>query len=101
MLGYLHMAYPEICKKLDISKAWVSYIDVTYSARVKDQHTAKQVLEFLSRVSNGPTRISNKRYDSTTYWGGETSRLINHKCYLKHDEYIVSLSIRNSLQKER
>ncbi|EEY85354.1 Phage replication protein CRI [Acinetobacter radioresistens SH164] len=100
MLGYLHMAYPEICKKLDISKAWVSYIDVTYSARVKDQHTAKQVLEFLSRVSNGQTRISNKRYDSTTYWGGETSRLINHKCYLKHDEYIVQFEHQKQLAKK-
>ena len=100
MLGYLHMAYPVLCEKLDISKAWVSHIDVTYSARVKDQHTAKQVLEFMSRVSNGQTRLSNKRYDSTTYWGGESSRLINHKCYLKHDEYLIQFEAQKQLAKK-
>lgn len=100
MLGYLHMAYPVLCEKLDISKAWVSHIDVTYSARVKDQHTAKQVLEFMSRVSNGQTRLSNKRYDSTTYWGGEASRLINHKCYLKHDEYLIQFDAQKQLAKK-
>jgi II/X family phage/plasmid replication protein len=100
MLGYLHMAYPVLCQKLDVSKAWVSHIDVTYSARVKDQHTAKQVLEFMSRISNGQTRLSNKRYDSTTYWGGESSRLINHKCYLKHDEYINQFDAQKQLAKK-
>lgn len=100
MLGYLHMAYPVLCEKLDISKAWVSHIDVTYSARLKDQHTAKQVLEFMSRVSNGQTRLSNKRYDSTTYWGGESSRLINHKCYLKHDEYLIQFDAQKQLAKK-
>lgn len=100
MLGYLHMAYPVLCEKLDVSKAWVSHIDVTYSARVRDQHMAKQVLEFMSRVSNGQTRLSNKRYDSTTYWGGEASRLINHKCYLKHDEFLIQFETQKQLAKK-
>ncbi|EXB45051.1 phage/plasmid replication family protein [Acinetobacter baumannii 146457] len=100
MLGYLHMSYPVLCEKLDVSKAWVSHIDVTYSARVKDQNTAKQVLDFMSRVSNGQTRLSNKRYDSTTYWGGETSRLINHKCYLKHDEFLSQFDEQVQLSKK-
>ena len=89
MLGYLAQAYPTLNSMLHIESAWVSHIDVTYSTRLKDQNTAKAVLDYLSKVSNGQTRLSKKRFDSTVYWGGETSRLINHKCYLKHDEFMA------------
>ena len=63
MLGFLHLAYPLLSRMLEINQAWVSHIDVTYSARLKDEFTAKKVLQFLSNVSNGQTRLSNKRYD--------------------------------------
>lgn len=89
MLGFLNVAYPLLSRMLDIPKAWLSHIDVTYSARLKDEFTAKKVLQFLSNVSNGQTRLSNKRYDSTVYWGGQTSRLVNHKCYLKYEEFLA------------
>lgn len=100
MCGFLHMAYPALFCMLDFSKAWVSHIDVTYSARVKDESTAKKVLDYLSRVSNGQTRLSNKRFDSTVYWGGQTSRLVNHKCYLKHDEYVSQFEQQKNLAKK-
>ena len=74
---------------LAIQSATVAHIDVTYSAKLKDQNTAQKVLDFLGRVSNGQTRLSQKRYDTSVYWGGQTSRLINHKCYLKHDEFMA------------
>lgn len=89
MLGYLAEAYPTLTSMLHIESAWISHIDVTYSCRLQNQDIAKKVLDYLSRVSNGQTRLSNKRFDSTVYWGGQTSRLINHKCYLKHDEYLI------------
>jgi len=89
MIGYLQMAYPTLNAMLDWKKAWVSHIDVTYSARLQDQTTAKKVLDFLGNVSSGQTRLSNKRFDSSVYWGGQQSRLVNHKCYMKHDEYIA------------
>jgi len=89
MIGFLHEAYPVLARMLDFKNAWVSHIDVTYSARLKDQTTAKKVLDFLSNVSNGQTRLSNKRFDSSVYWGGQTSRLVNHKCYMKHDEFLA------------
>lgn len=88
MVGFLNEAYPTLACMLDYQEAFISHIDLTYSAHLKDQRTAQQVLDFLSRVSNGQTRLSNKRYDSTVYWGGQTSRLINHKCYLKYDEFL-------------
>ncbi|MDH2021084.1 phage/plasmid replication protein, II/X family, partial [Acinetobacter ursingii] len=81
--------YPTLNAMLDWKKAWVSHIDVTYSARLQDQTTAKKVLDFLGNVSSGQTRLSNKRFDSSVYWGGQQSRLVNHKCYMKHDEYIA------------
>ena len=99
MIGFLDMAYPLLSRMLDVPQAWVSHIDVTYSARLKDEFTAKKVLQFLSNVSNCQTRLSNKRYDSTVYWGGETSRLINHKCYLKHEEYMAQFQEQMKLSK--
>jgi hypothetical protein len=42
MIGFLTVAYPLLSRMLDWPKAWVSHIDVTYSARVKDQTTAKK-----------------------------------------------------------
>lgn len=88
MIGFLFEAYPTLSRMLNWSDSWVSHIDVTYSARVKDQNTAHKVLDFLSNVSNGQTRLSKKKFDTSVYWGGQTSRLVNHKCYLKHDEFI-------------
>lgn len=88
MIGFLYAAYPTLARMLDWQQAWVSHIDVTYSAKLKDQNTAHKVLDFLSRVSNGQTRLSKKKFDTSVYWGGQTSRLVNHKCYLKHDEFI-------------
>ena len=52
MIGFLDMAYPLLSRMLDVPQAWVSHIDVTYSARLKDEFTAKKVLQFLSNVSN-------------------------------------------------
>lgn len=89
MIGYLREAYPVLTSMLYVQGSTLAHIDVTYSARLKDQKLALKVLEFLSRVSNGQTRLSQKRYDTSVYWGGQTSRLINHKCYLKHDEFMA------------
>lgn len=100
MIGFLHEAYPVLARMLDWTKAWVSHIDVTYSCRVKDQTTAKKVLEYLGNVSNGQTRISKKAYDTSRYWGGETSRLVQHKCYLKHDEFLAQFSEQQQLAKK-
>ena len=100
MIGFLHESYPVLARMLDWSKAWVSHIDVTYSARLKDQNTAHKVLDFLGNVSNGQTRLSKKAYDTSRYWGGATSRLLNHKCYLKHDEFLAQFAEQQQLAKK-
>ncbi|MDC5474061.1 phage/plasmid replication protein, II/X family [Acinetobacter baumannii] len=100
MIGFLHMAYPVLTKMLDWTRAWVSHIDVTYSAKLSDQTTAKKVLDFLANVSNGQTRLSNKRFDSSVYWGGQTSKLVNHKYYLKHDKFLSQFEELKQLAKK-
>ncbi|MGE8610630.1 MAG: phage/plasmid replication protein, II/X family, partial [Acinetobacter baumannii] len=65
--------------------------------KMKDQTTAQKVLEFLSNVSKGQTRLSKKQFDTSVYWGGEHSRLVQHKCYLKHDEFIKQFEFQKSL----
>lgn len=100
MLDYLAEAYPVLASMIHVPSAWVSHIDVTYSARAGDQTTAKKILDFISNVSNGQTRLSNKRYDSSTYWGGQTSRLINHKCYLKYEEFLAEFENQKLLAKK-
>ena len=97
MIGFLFEAYPTLSRMLDWSQAWVSHIDVTYSSKMKDQTTAQKVLEFLSNVSKGQTRLSKKQFDTSVYWGGEHSRLVQHKCYLKHDEFIKQFEYQKSL----
>lgn len=88
MLGYLKLAYPTLTSMLDITRSWVSHIDVTYSARADSQSSANKVIDYLRNVSNGHTKLSKKSFDTSVYWGGSTSRLINIKCYLKHDEFL-------------
>ncbi|WP_151794393.1 phage/plasmid replication protein, II/X family [Acinetobacter nosocomialis] len=100
MIGFLHMAYPVLTRMLDWNRAWVSHIDVTYSAKLSDQTTAKKILDFLANISSGQTRLSNKRFDSSVYWGGQTSRLVNHKCYLKHDEFLSQFEELKQLAKK-
>ncbi|MGS5666941.1 phage/plasmid replication protein, II/X family, partial [Acinetobacter baumannii] len=34
------------------------------------------------------------------YWGGQTSRLVNHKCYMKHDEFIAQFEEYKMLAKK-
>lgn len=100
MIGFLQMAYPVLASMLDWSQAWVSHIDVTYSTKVKDQTTAHKILDFLSNVSNGQTRLSKKKFDTSVYWGGEKSRLVNHKVYSKHDEFIKQFEHQKELAKK-
>lgn len=99
MLGFLDVAYPLLSRMLDVRNAWISHIDVTYSARLKDQDTAAKVLSFLRNVSNRQTKISKKQFDTTVYWGSPTSRLLCIKFYLKYDEYLNQFEEQKKLAK--
>lgn len=100
MIGYFYEAYPTLARMIDWTTAWVSHIDVTYSARVGDQNTAKKLHDFMRRVTNGQTQLSQKQMDNTIYWGGQHSRLINIKCYLKHNEFMEEFKEQQALAKK-
>ncbi len=100
MIGFFAEAYPTLARMIDWKTAWVSHIDVTYSARVGDEHTAKKLHDFMRRVTNGQTQLSQKQMDNTIYWGGQHSRLINIKCYLKHTEFMEQFKEQQALAKK-
>lgn len=91
MLGYLAEAYPTLYSMLYVQGTEVKHLDVTYSARVKDDQTVALIIDYLSRVSNGQTRKSGRKFQNSAYWGGETSRLVQHKCYGKFTEFMNQL----------
>lgn len=100
MIGFLYEAYPTLARMIDWNTAWVSHIDVTYSARVKDEVTAKKMHNFMSKITNGQTKLSEKQMDNTIYWGGMHSRLLNIKCYLKHVEFMKQFEEQQFLAKK-
>ena len=93
MLGYLATAYPVLYGMLFIRGAEIRHLDITYSARLESEKMVVQVIDYLSRISNGQTKAtSNKKYQTTAYWGGAQSRLVQLKCYGKYTEYQSQLN---------
>lgn len=92
MLWFLSEAYPTLYSMLSISTAEVSRIDLTYMSKVASPKQVRQAIDFLSRIQNGHTKpTKSKKYETTAYWGGATSRLIRQKCYSKYDEFMSQL----------
>jgi len=92
MLGILFQSIPELGDKLDISLATIGHIDTTFSSTVTNEAIIPKIIDYLSRISNGQTRAQkNKKYETTAYWGGETSRLLQLKAYAKHAEVLFQV----------
>jgi II/X family phage/plasmid replication protein len=54
--------------------------------KIRLQQKSSRIFRQCEQWSNTPKQ---KAYDTSRYWGGETSRLVQHKCYLKHDEFMA------------
>lgn len=91
MLKILATALPFLFAALEVQSTEVWELDATFSARLPDERTAYQVIEFLSNVSNGHTKARGDIYKSTAYWGAKDSRLKKLKAYLKWDEFTAQL----------
>tara|TARA_R110000751_G_scaffold84711_1_gene169308 strand:- start:2674 stop:3945 length:1272 start_codon:yes stop_codon:yes gene_type:complete len=92
MLGILFQSIPELAPRLDISLATIGHIDTTFSSTVTNEAIIPKIIDYLSRISNGQTRAQkNKKYETTAYWGGETSRLLQLKAYAKHAELLFTI----------
>ena len=87
MLKWLAGSYPKLWALLDWQAAEVYGIDCTYSARLPDERTARQLIQALRGVSNGQTRNRSDDYETTAYWGSKETRLRKLKAYLKGPEF--------------
>lgn len=92
MLGILFQSIPELGKRLDISLATIGHIDTTFSSTVTNEAMIPKIIDYLSRISNKQTKTTkNKKYETTAYWGGETSRLLQLKAYAKYAELLFQV----------
>ena len=92
MFGILFQSIPELGERLDISLATIGHIDTTFSSTVTNEAIIPKIIDYLSRISNGQTKATkNKKYETTAYWGGETSRLLQLKAYAKYPELLVTV----------
>lgn len=92
MLWFLRQAYPTLYSMLSITTIEVARIDITYMSKVASPKQVRQAIDFLARIQNGHTKpTKSKKYETTAYWGGATSRLIRQKCYSKYDEFMAQL----------
>lgn len=92
MLGILFQSIPEVAPCLNVDLATIRHLDTTFSSQVQNENVIPKVIDYLSRIRNGQTKpTKNKKYATTAYWGGETSRLLQLKCYAKYDEMLYQL----------
>lgn len=92
MLGILFQSIPELGERLDISLATIGHIDTTFSSTVTNEALIPKIIDYLSRIRNGQTKpTKSKKFETTAYWGGETSRLLQLKAYAKHPELLVTI----------
>lgn len=100
MLGFLAEAYPALFGMLYVPHTEVRHLDITYSARLPDEKLVPQVISFLSNVSSGQTKpTADKKFQTTAYWGGVHSRLVQTKCYGKLVEFLSQLEDYKKLAK--
>ncbi len=79
-------------KILDIPNAQIVNLDVTYSARLRNDDQVCKVLDFLRKVSSGSLRKSKLVYGSTVYWGSPNSKRLCRKAYCKSIEFQLQLA---------
>ncbi|OTL64146.1 DNA replication protein [Acinetobacter baumannii] len=92
MLGFLAESHPKLYKILDIPNAQIVNLDVTYSARLRNDDQVCKVLDFLRKVSSGSLRKSKLVYGSTVYWGSPNSKRLCRKAYCKSIEFQLQLA---------
>lgn len=91
LLGSLAVSLPALFELLDVPSTTITRLDVTYSARVENDHIAKQVISFLSNISNGQTKKTRAHdWDTTVMWNGN-SRHRTLVAYLKFAELMNDL----------
>ena len=87
MIGLLFESYPELAPWIDLRSIEVLHLDATYSSTLQHAHHVHKVIDYFSRIQNGRTAPrKGLKYDTTCYWNGAHSRLVQLKCYAKAPE---------------
>lgn len=89
MLGYLAVTHPDLYGMLDIGSIEVKHLDVTYSARFRNDDEVLQVIDFMRNMSTQHVRKSTKGsyYKSTVYFGAQCAKRFARKVYAKAPEF--------------
>lgn len=100
MIMAFYNNYPDVFEMLEISSATLDAIDATYSAKIKTEQQAKQVINQLKNVSNKQMRKSVRNEHETTVYFNRGSRHCDRKAYLKGFEHNYQLNNLRSLQEK-
>lgn len=100
MLMAFYNNYPDVYEMLDVQFATLDAIDTTYSARVKTELQARQVIQQLKNVSNKQMRTAVRNEHETTVYFNKGSRHCDRKAYLKGPEFNHQLNQLRSLQEK-
>ncbi len=89
MLGFLAESHPVLYGMLSISETEVKQLDITYSARLKDDNQVQQVIDFMRNMSSKHIRKSTRHtiYKNTHYFGSERCKRFARKVYGKSCEF--------------
>ncbi|MDV7606495.1 phage/plasmid replication protein, II/X family [Acinetobacter baumannii] len=102
MLGYLAITHPDLYAMLDVSSTEVKHLDVTYSARLRNDDEVQQVIDFMRNMSTQYVRKSTKGsyYKNTVYFGAQSSKRFARKVYGKSCEFDHQLEELTKLAKK-
>ncbi|HCG7242975.1 phage/plasmid replication protein, II/X family [Vibrio parahaemolyticus] len=87
MLMAFYNSYPDVYEMLDVPSTTLDAVDATYSARVKTELQARQVIQQLKNVSNKQMRTAVRNEHETTVYFNKNSRHCDRKAYLKGPEF--------------
>lgn len=102
MLGFLAVTHPDLYALLDISSTEVMHLDVTYSARFRNDNEVQQVIDVMRNMSTQHVRKSSKAsyYKNTVYFGAESAKRFARKAYGKSCEFESQLEELTKLAKK-
>lgn len=100
MLGFLALYNPKLYKMLDVQRAEVKALDITYSAKLKNNEQVAKAIEYLRNVSTQHIRKSKKINANTVYFGSERCKRFGRKVYGKYDEFMSQLDKFEKLAKQ-
>jgi II/X family phage/plasmid replication protein len=88
MLGFA-VSHPDLYAMLDIVQLKLSILDVTYSARFRNDDEVYKLLTVMRNMSTQHVRKSTKGsyYKSTVYFGAQCAKRFARKAYGKAPEF--------------